>query len=65
MSNIIHFYFKKNRNQLIEIVKRNRKRNIQSFTMDSLAKIIKYNEIRTKNAVNYYNKNSAAQYYYL
>lgn len=38
---------------------------IKLATMDSLAKMIKYGKVRSKNACNYHNKNSNAEYYYL
>lgn len=33
--------------------------------MDSLAKMIKYGEVRAKSATNYHNIKSTAKYYYL
>ena len=40
-------------------------KKIKLATMDSLAKMIKYGEIRAEEASNYHNSNSPAQYYYL
>lgn len=40
-------------------------KKIKLATMDSLAKMIKYGEIRAESALNYHNSNSPAQYYYL
>jgi len=40
-------------------------KKIKLATMDNLAKMIKYGEIRTSEASNYHNSNSPAKYYYL
>ena len=40
-------------------------KKIKLATMDSLAKMIKYGEIRANSATNYHNSNSTAEYYYL
>lgn len=40
-------------------------KKIKLATMDSLAKMIKYGEVRAKSATNYHNMKSTAKYYYL
>ena len=40
-------------------------KKIKLATMDSLAKMIKYGEVRAKNTTNYHNAKSTAMYYYL
>lgn len=40
-------------------------KKIKLATMDSLAKMIKYGEIRANSATNYHNSSSTAEYYYL